>query len=90
MEKEANQAFMIRYRLANKFLILRTYFILKDCKFVSVGYISDSKGHIQKNVALCDIAKIEKLQIFVLFENEASNEDFFAHKCFKLCYGYFV
>ena len=54
MEKEANQA----YRLANKFLILRTYCILKQCKFVSVGYISDSKGHIQKKIALCDIAKI--------------------------------
>ena len=36
-----------------------------------------------------DIAKIEKSQIFVLFENEASYEDFFAHKCFKSCYGYF-
>ena len=35
-----------------------------------------------------------KSQIFVLFENEASCEDllfcFFAHKCFKSCYGYFV
>ena len=37
-----------------------------------------------KEVVLRDIAKIEKLQIFVLFENEASYEDFFAHKCFKV------
>ena len=28
------------------------------------------KGHVQKKVALCDIAKIKKSQIFVLFENE--------------------
>ena len=45
-------------------------------------------------MALRDIAKIEKSQIFVLFENEASCEDllfcFFAHKCFKSCYRYFV
>ena len=45
---------------------------------------------LKKKVALCDIAKIEKSQIFVLFENEASYEDFFACKGFKLCYGYFV
>ena len=31
----------------------------------------------QKKVALHDIAKIEISQIFVLFENETSNEDFF-------------
>ena len=44
----------------------------------------------KKKVALCDIAKIEKLQIFVPFENEASYEDLYAHKFFKSCYGYFV
>ena len=45
-----------------------------------------------KKVALRDIAKIEKSQIFVLFENEVSYQMkiFFAHKCFKSCYGYFV
>ena len=43
-----------------------------------------------KKVALCDIAKIKKSQIFVLFEIEASYEDFVAHKCFKSCYRYFV
>ena len=46
-------------------------------------------GHAQKKVALHDIAKIEKSQIFYFFENEASYGDF-AHKCFKSCYGYFV
>ena len=45
---------------------------------------------LKKKAALHDIAKIEKSQIFVLFENEASYEDFFAHKCFKSCYRYFV
>ena len=40
-------------------------------------------GHVKKKVALCDTAKIEKLQIFVLFENEAAYKDFFAHKCFS-------
>ena len=44
----------------------------------------------KKKVALYDIAKIEKSQIFVLLENEASYVDFFAHKFFKACYGYFV
>ena len=35
-------------------------------------------GHVQKKkVALRDIAEIEKSQTFVLFENEASYEDFF-------------
>ena len=43
-----------------------------------------------KKVTLRDIAKTEKSQMFVLFENEASYEDFFARKCFKSCYGYFV
>ena len=43
-----------------------------------------------KKVALCDIANIEKSQIFVLFENEASYEDFFGHKCFMSYYGYLV
>ena len=38
----------------------------------------------KNKVALYDIAKIEKSQIFVLFENEASYEDFFAHKYFKV------
>ena len=42
-------------------------------------------GHVQKKVALRDIAKIEKSQIFVLFENEASYGD-----CFKSCCRYFV
>ena len=32
--------------------------------------------HVHKKVALRDIAKIEKLQIFVLLENEASYEVF--------------
>ena len=31
----------------------------------------------KKKVALCYIAKIEKSQTFVLFENEVSHEDFF-------------
>ena len=44
----------------------------------------------KKKVALCDIAKIEKLQIFVSFENEASYEDLYGYKFFKSCYGYFV
>ena len=43
---------------------------------------------LKKEVVLRDIAKIEKLQIFVLFENEALYEDFFAHKCFKSRCGY--
>ena len=32
---------------------------------------------LKKKVALCDIAKIKKSQIFVLFENEALYEDCF-------------
>ena len=36
----------------------------------------------KKKVALHDIVKIEKSQIFVLFENEASYEDFFCSKVF--------
>ena len=39
----------------------------------------------QKKVALHNIAKMEKSQFFVLFENEASYEDFFALKCFTSC-----
>ena len=39
-------------------------------------------GHVQKKVALRDIAKTEKSQIFVLFENEASYEDFFCPQVF--------
>ena len=40
-------------------------------------------GHVQKKkVALRDIAKIEKSQIFVLFENEVSYEDFFCPQVF--------
>ena len=38
-----------------------------------------------KKSSLCDIEKIEKSQIFVLFENEASYEDFHLS-----CYRYFV
>ena len=41
-----------------------------------------SIGHVQKKVALHDIAKIEKSQIFVLFENEASYKDFFCPQVF--------
>ena len=37
---------------------------------------------VKKKVVLCDIAKIEKLQIFVLFENKASYEDFFCPQVF--------
>ena len=48
------------------------------------------KDIFKKKVALCGIANIEKSQIFVLFENEASYEDIFNPKCFKSCYGYFV
>ena len=40
-------------------------------------YLLSVYRHVQKKVALCDIAKSEKSQIFVLFENEASYEDFF-------------
>ena len=36
----------------------------------------------KKKVALRDIAKNEKSQIFVLFENEASYEDFFCPQVF--------
>ena len=36
----------------------------------------------KKKVALRDIAKIEKAQIFVLFENEASYEGFFCPQVF--------
>ena len=39
----------------------------------------------KKKVAFRYIAKIEKSQIFVLFENEPSHENFFAHKFFKSC-----
>ena len=35
-----------------------------------------------KKVAICDITKIEKSQNFVLFENEASYEDFFYPQVF--------
>ena len=54
--------------------------------------ITVTDGHVQKKVAHRDIAKTEKSHIFVLFENEASYEFFFffAHKCFKSCYRYFV
>ena len=37
---------------------------------------------LKKKVALCNIAKIEKSQIFVLFENEASYEDLFCPQVF--------
>ena len=39
-------------------------------------------GHAKKKVALRDIVKIEKLRIFVLFENEASYKDFFCPQVF--------
>ena len=50
----------------------------------------DLQACSKKKVGHRDTAKNEKAQIFVLFENEASYEDFFACKCFKSCYGYFV
>ena len=37
-----------------------------------------------KKVALHDIAKIEKSQIFILFENEISYEEFFCPQMFKV------
>ena len=55
--------------------------------FVILGHFMDI---FKKKVVLGDIAEIEKSQIFVLFENVVSYEDFFAHKCFKSCYRYFV
>ena len=39
---------------------------------------------LKKKVALRDIAKIEKSQIFVLFENEASYEDFVCSQVFQV------
>ena len=45
---------------------------------------------LKEKVALCDIAKIEELQIFVSLENETLYEDLYTHKFFKSCYGYFV
>ena len=44
---------------------------------------------LKKKVAFRDIVKIEKSQIFILFENKAPYKDFFVRKCFKSCYGYF-
>ena len=38
---------------------------------------NDRNGHVQKKVAQRDIAKTDQSQIFVLFENETSYEDFF-------------
>ena len=43
-----------------------------------------------KQKALCDIAKIEKSQIFVYLKMKPLIKIFFACKCFKSCYGYFV
>ena len=40
----------------------------------------------KKKVALHDIVKIEKSQIFVLFENEALQEDFFCPQVFYISY----
>ena len=37
-----------------------------------------------KKVALHDIIKIEKPQIFVSFENKASHEDFFCPQVFQV------
>ena len=54
----------------------------------SVPFVSNSFGHVQKQVALHDIAKIKKSQIFVLFENEVSYEDLFCPQVFynvRLC-----
>ena len=42
------------------------------CNKTSQPSIVKIIGHIQKKVAHGDIAKIKKLHIFVLFENEAS------------------
>ena len=42
----------------------------------------DIIGHVQKKVALCDIVKIGKSQIFVLFENEALHGDNLSPKVF--------
>ena len=61
----------------------------EDSKFLPSQLYLDM-DMFKKKVALRDIAKIEKSQIFVLFENEASIKIFFAHKCFASCSGYFV
>ena len=45
--------------------------IFKNCLHLFV-----ITGHVQKKVVLRDIAKIEKSQIFDIFKNEASYEDF--------------
>ena len=37
---------------------------------------------VQKKVPFRDISNIEKLQLFVLFENEASYEEFFCPQMF--------
>ena len=42
----------------------------------------DVMDMFQKKVAFRDIAKIEKSQIFVLFENEASYEECFCPQVF--------
>ena len=48
-------------------------------RYTNNFYVMD---RFKKKVALCDIAKIEKSQIFVLSENEASYEEFFSPQVF--------
>ena len=61
-------------------------FTWNDTKLKGVVY---PKACSKKKLAVPDIAKIKNSN-FCVFENGASYEDFFAHKCFKSCYGYFV
>ena len=44
--------------------------------------VSVVKDMFKRKVALRDIAKIEKSQFFILFENEASYEDIFYPQVF--------
>ena len=43
-----------------------------------------------KKYHLCDIVKIKISQMFVLFENKVSYENFFAKNSFKSCHRYII
>ena len=47
-------------------------------------------GHVQKKVALRDIAKLKNHKFLFYLKVKSHMKTFFAHNCFKSCYGYLV
>ena len=67
----------------SKFIFTIFQACFKDVKLPFNGEVIKRYGHVQKrSKTLSDIVEIEKSQIFLLFENEASCEDFSCPRVF--------